>query len=49
MDVAELAPYSRVKLAVTDLSQPEAHYRFLTLRMYQPRKNVLVDNLVASF
>lgn len=49
MDVAELAPYSRVKLAVTDLSQPEGHYRFLTLRVYQPRKNVVVDNLVASF
>ncbi len=45
MDVAELAPYSRLKLAVTDLSTPEAHFRFLTLRVKQPRKNVLIDNL----
>lgn len=45
MDVAELAAYSRLKLAVTDLSTPEAHFRFLTLRVKQPRKNVLIDNL----
>jgi hypothetical protein len=48
-DLAELAPYSRLKLAVTDLSQPEAHFRFLTLRGYTPRKSVLIDNLVGSF
>lgn len=41
----ELAPYSRVKLAVTELSMPEAHFRFLTLAGKQPRKNVLIDNL----
>lgn len=45
MGVKELAPYSRLKLAVTDLSQPEAHFRFLTLAVYQPRKNVLLDSL----
>lgn len=45
MAIKELAPYSRLKLAVTELSQPEAHFRFLTLAVYQPRKNVLVDNL----
>ena len=45
MAVKELAPYSRLKLAVTDLSQPEAHFRFCTLAVMQPRKNVLVDNL----
>lgn len=45
MGFKELAPYSRLKLAVVDLSQPEAHFRFLTLAMYQPRKNVLIDNL----
>jgi hypothetical protein len=49
MDIAELSPYSRTKLAVTDLSQPEAHFRFLTLRVYEPRKNVLLDNLLATF
>jgi hypothetical protein len=48
-DIAELSPYSRLKLAVTDLSQPEAHFRFLTLRGYTPRKSVLIDNLVGSF
>jgi hypothetical protein len=45
MAMKELAPYSRLKLAVTDLSQPEAHFRFCTLAVMQPRKNVLVDNL----
>ncbi len=45
MAIKELAPYSRLKLAVTELSQPEAHFRFMTLAVYQPRKNVLIDNL----
>jgi hypothetical protein len=48
MEARELAPYSRVKLAVTDLSIPEAHFRFMTLTVTQPRKNVLIDNLVGS-
>jgi hypothetical protein len=45
LGLKELAPYSRLKLAVSDLSTPEAHFRFLTLAAFQPRKNVLVDNL----
>jgi hypothetical protein len=45
MGFRELAPYSRMKLAVSDLSIPEAHFRFITLASEQPRKNVLVDNL----
>lgn len=49
MMVKELSPYSRMKLAVTDLSIPEAHFRFCTLAVTQPRKNVLLDNLVGSF
>lgn len=49
MGVKELAPYSRLKLAVTDLSIPEAHFRFLTLAVTEPRKNVVLDNLVGSF
>lgn len=49
MAVKELAPYSRLKLAVTELSIPEAHFRFLTLAVMEPRKNVLLDNLVGSF
>ena len=45
MGMKELAPYSRLKLAVTELSQPEAHFKFSCLALYQPRKNVLIDNL----
>lgn len=41
----ELAPYSRVKLAVTELSLPEAFYRFCSMAVTEPRKNVLVDSL----
>lgn len=44
----ELAPYSRLKLAVTQLTQPEAHFRFLTLAVFQPRKNALIDSLIGS-
>lgn len=49
MAVKELSPYSRLKLAVSDLSTPEAHFRFATLAVTQPRKNVLIDSLVGSF
>lgn len=45
MEMKELAPFSRMKLAVTDLSLPEAHFRFTCLAVMQPRKNVLVDNI----
>jgi hypothetical protein len=45
---AQLAPYSKLKLAVSDLSLPEAHFRFLSLAAYQPRKNVLVDNITGQ-
>lgn len=48
MAFKELAPYSRLKLAVSELSTPEAHFRFLTLAVFQPRKNVLADNLIGS-
>ncbi len=41
----ELAPYSRKKLAETSLSTVEAHFRFVTLAVLEPRKCVLVDNL----
>jgi hypothetical protein len=49
MEQKELAGYSRVKLAQTDLSTPEAHFAFKTLAVKQPRKNALIDNLVGSF
>ena len=42
MGFAQLAPYSKLKLAVSDLSLPEAHFRFLSLAAYQPRKNVIL-------
>jgi len=49
MAMKELSPYSRLKLAVSDLSIPEAHFRFCALAVHEPRKNVLIDNLVGSF
>lgn len=44
-EVRQLAPYSRLKLAVSDLSMPEAHFRFLGLAVTTPRKFVIIDNL----
>jgi hypothetical protein len=41
----ELSGYKRAKLAQVDLSTVEAHYRWLTLAVFQPRKNVLLDNI----
>jgi len=46
MDIAELAPYSSLKLAMSALNMPQAHLRFLALRVYRPRVNVIVDNLM---
>lgn len=48
MGIHQLAPFSKLKLAVSDLSMPEASFRFLTLAVYQPRKNVLIDNLTGQ-
>lgn len=45
MAIVEMAPYSRVKLAMVDLSMPEAFYRFAALKSTQPRKNCLISNL----
>lgn len=38
-EMHELAPYSRKKIAIQDLSEAEAHFRFVTLAVLQPRKN----------
>jgi hypothetical protein len=46
--IHQLSAYSRLKLALNDLSLPEAHFRFLCLAGYQPRKNVLVDNITGQ-
>jgi hypothetical protein len=48
LGLAQLAPYSKLKMAVNDLSLPEAHFRFLSLAAYQPRKNVLVENITGQ-
>ncbi len=48
MGFAQLSPYSKLKLAVSDLSLPEAHFRFLSLAAYQPRKNVLLENITGQ-
>lgn len=46
MEIRDLMPFTRVKLAQTDLSMPEAYARFSTLAVMAPRKNVLLDNLL---
>lgn len=48
LGIAQLAGYSKLKLAVSDLSLPEAHFRFLSLAAYQPRKNVLIENIAGQ-
>ena len=45
MDIAELSAFSQLDIAPTDLSKPKAYYRFLTLRVELPRRNVILDNL----
>jgi hypothetical protein len=49
MEIKELSAYSRLKLAVIDLTQPEAHFRFCTLAVYEPRKSVICDNNIGDF
>jgi hypothetical protein len=48
MGFYQLAAYSRMKLALSDLSLPEAHFRFLCLAVKQPRKNVLFENITGQ-
>lgn len=45
MTLCELAPFTRKKLATADLSECEAYYRFLGLKLTKPRMNVLLDSL----
>lgn len=45
----ELAPFSSVKLAVTDLSIPAAHLRFCALAVVAPRKNSIGHSVTGSF
>jgi hypothetical protein len=48
MEMAELAPFTSMELAVSNLSMPKAFFQFVTLGVRQPRKNVLMDNIAAS-
>lgn len=43
-EYAELKPYSRLKLGIHELAKPEAFFAFRTLKVMQPRKNVLISN-----
>ena len=45
MSIHQLSPYARLKLAVSNLSLPEAHFRFLCLAVKQPRKNGILENI----
>lgn len=47
-EIAQLAPYSKLKLAISDLSLPEAHFRFVCLKAMLPRKSVLIDNITGQ-
>jgi hypothetical protein len=46
--VAELAPFTSMELAVSNLSMPKAFYQFLCVGSKQPRKNVILTNVTAS-
>jgi hypothetical protein len=48
MSLYQLAPFSSLKLAVSDLSIPQALYRFVCLAVFQPRKDVILDNISAQ-
>jgi hypothetical protein len=47
-EIAELASFQSMDLAVSNLSSPKAFFRFLCVGSKQPRKNVLIDNIAAS-
>ena len=44
-EIRELAPFSRKKMALNDLSEPEAFFRFCCVVVPQPRKLVVLDNV----
>ena len=48
VEIKELSPYSRKKLADVDLTKTEAHFRFCCLAVFTPRVNVILDNLTGS-
>lgn len=46
--IGELAPFTSMDLAVSNLSMPKAFYQFLCVAGKQPRKNVILTNVSAS-
>lgn len=42
----ELLPYSRIKMARTQLKETEAHVRYVTMGVVEPRKLPIIDNLL---
>ena len=49
MVMPEMQPYSRIQVATQDLTKSEIHFRFVSLAVWQPRKSVLIDNLIGNF
>lgn len=48
MEMKELSGFTRLKLALHDLTTPEAFYQFTTLTSLQPRKNVIGENCLGA-
>jgi len=48
MEVREMMGYTRLKLAVVQASQTEAHMRFMGLAVMAPKQNIIIDNLARS-
>lgn len=48
LEFGELAPLSKVKLAMSSLATPEATYRFVSLAAYQPRTCAIFDNITGQ-
>ena len=44
----QLSAFQTIKLAVSDLSTPSAAFKFCSVAVRQPRKNVLLDNIKGS-
>lgn len=45
MEIRELLPYTRMKMAVVQAAQTEAHLRFLGLAVLKPKQSVILDNI----
>jgi hypothetical protein len=45
MEMRELAPFTRLKLAISELATTEAFYQFTCCAVKQPRKNAILESL----